>query len=73
MNISASGGSFATSASRPGRNDTVLYNSKHGANGDGATTLAVLYDYTVQPDDLTATMLGDIADVTLLPVGLDVI
>ena len=50
----------------PGKNETVLLNHVKGENGPGPNLYAILYDYTIQPDDL--------ADgVTLLPLGYDLL
>ena len=46
----------------PGRNDTVLLNHAFGEKGNGPNVYAVLYDYTIQQDDV-------VDDIVLAPFG----
>ena len=50
----------------PGKNDTVLLNHVDGETGHGPNLYAVLYDYTIQKDDVAD-------DILLLPLGTDVL
>ena len=50
----------------PGKNDTVLLNHVDGERGHGPNLYAVLYDYTIQKDDVAD-------DILLLPLGTDVL